>query len=157
MQMKPALNRSVWILVIALLYSGIARGGVDGHVYWFSSTTSNLLNRSSVELASDHVERGIYFAHKALEKNLSQADSLIANHNLCIGYLFLDNASKATHFCARAFFLTLGTYQVVNKHGVLFLDASANGNVEPALTPLQVLVSNMQRQSPDESLAGLVE
>ena len=155
--MKTALNLTLLLLVLALSNSGIGRAAVADNIYWYSSDTSNVLNRSSVELATGHIERGIYFAHKALEKNLSRADTMIANHNLCIGYLLMENTSMATRFCARAFFLSLGPYEVVNKHGALRLkETEYYKESQSKMSPVEVLVSNMQQQYPDNSLAGLM-
>ena len=63
----------------------------------------------------------------------------------------------ATRFCARAFFLSLGPYEVVNKHGALRLkETEYYKESQSKMSPVEVLVSNMQQQYPDNSLAGLM-
>jgi len=66
---------------------------------WFNSKTSPQVNRSTIALAGGHLRRGAYYARVALNDGLSEADQLIANHNLCLAYLGLGQGQHAAHYC----------------------------------------------------------
>lgn len=149
--MKQTLNRIGLIFILALVNVSIARAEHDidlRGVFGFTSSTSSLLNRSSIELATKHVNRSIRFAYKALEKKLNPMDELIANHNLCIAYLASDKTEMATQYCARAFELAQGPYSVVKIRGAFRLQGiDVNDTAQTTLSPVQVIVSNIQQQN----------
>jgi hypothetical protein len=73
----------------------------DVSTIWFNSKSSPQVNRSTMALAGGHLRRGAYYARVALKDGLSEADQLIANHNLCLAYLGLGQDQHAAHFCTR--------------------------------------------------------
>jgi hypothetical protein len=145
--MKQILNRSFLVLIFTLVYVNTVQANQSiesRNLIWFSSSTSSLLNRSSVELATNHVNRGIQFVHKALEKKLNPMDELIANHNLCIGLLASNKTEFATKYCARAFELAEDSFRVVKIRGAFILqEAGANNNRQATLPPMQAIVGNI--------------
>ncbi|MCH9048998.1 MAG: hypothetical protein IH836_08700 [Proteobacteria bacterium] len=159
--MKQILNRISLVLILTLANTSIAQadyGSDQRDVFWFSSSTSSLLNRSSVELATKHVGRGIQFAHQALAKELNPMDELIAYHNLCIGYLASDRPEYASQFCARAFELAQGPYSVIKIRGALRLQGlDKNDITQITLSPLEVIISNIQQQKSGTRLTLLMK
>ena len=158
--MKQTLNRIGLVIILTLMNTSIAQadyGSDQRDVFWFSSSTSSLLNRSSVELATKHVIRGVRFAYQALAKELNSTDELIAYHNLCIGYLASDRPEYASQFCARAFELAQGPYNVIKIRGALRLqEISVDNNTQTTLSPLEVIVSNIQQQKLETRLTLLL-
>lgn len=148
--MKQAINRMTLIILLSLSFSNgaLAGHGVDNReIAWFSSSTSPLLNRSSVELAKNHLNRGILLAHKALEKELDPMDELIANHNLCIAYLALGKPDISTQYCVRTFKLAQGPYKVVKVRGAYQLQGeNITNDKQTTLSPTEFVVSNILLQ-----------
>ena len=129
-------------------------GIVQGDISWFTSSTSSMLNRSSVELATNHVNRGIQFAYRALSEKLNPADELVAYHNLCIGYLASDRPDYASNFCTRSRELAQGPYIVVKIRGAFKLQSlDTNDDYQTTFSALQLIVSNIQQQSSDTGLS----
>ena len=159
--MKQTLNRIGLVLILTLANISIAQaqhGIVQGDISWFTSSTSSLLNRSSVELATNHTNRGIQFAYQALAEKLNPMNELIAYHNLCIGYLASDRPEYATKFCVRAHELAQGPYKVVKIRGAFRLQSlDESGAIESKLSPLQVVTENIQQYSPDTRLSLLTK
>jgi len=155
--MKQTLNRIGLVLILTLTNISMAQaqhGVVEGDIFWFTSNTSSLLNRSSVELATNHANRGIQFAHQALAEKLNPADELIAYHNLCIGYLASDRLEYAAEFCTNAKELAQRPYSVVKIRGAFKLQSSDidDGSLT-TLSALQMIVSNIQQQGSDTRLS----
>ena len=159
--MKQTINRIGLVLLLTLSYANVAladHGIEQRDIAWFSSNTSHLLNRSSVELAKNHVNRGIRFAYKALEKKLDPMDELIANHNLCMAYLALDKSDISTQYCVRAFKLAQGPYKVVKIRGAFQLqDNNVNNDKQTTLSPTQFVVSNILLQDSQTGLTLLMD
>jgi len=133
-------------------------GIVQGDITWFTSSTSSMLNRSSVELATNHVNRGIQFAYRAMTEKLSPTDELVAYHNLCIGYLASDRPEYAVEFCTRAKELAQGTYTVAKIRGAFRLqEVDVNDGTQITLSAMQVIVSNIQQQGSDTRLSLLTK
>jgi len=155
--MKQTLNRIGLVLIITLANVTIAQaqhGIVQGDIAWFTSSTSSMLNRSSVELASNHTNRGIQFAYRAMAEKLNPADELVAYHNLCIGYLASDRSDYAGNFCTRARELAQGPYTVVKIRGAFKLQSlDMSDDSQTRLSALQLIVSNIQQQSSDIRLS----
>ena len=95
---------------------------------WFSTTTSALLNRSSTALATNHISRGIRLAHQALQNELLLSDQLIANHNLCIGFLSIGATEMANPYCMRAAEYAQLPFNITNTRGAYFLSEKLNEN-----------------------------
>jgi hypothetical protein len=113
-----------------------------------------MLNRSSVELATNHANRGIQFAYRALSEKLNPADELIAYHNLCIGYLASDRPEYAVDFCTRAKELAQGTYAIERIRGAFRLrEADGSDGTQLTLSAMQVIVNNIQQQSSDTRIS----
>jgi hypothetical protein len=145
--MKQILKQvSIVLILIAMGPSMVMAGYADDQpdVVWFSTSTSGLVNRSSMEMASNHTNRSIRFALKALEKGLSLPDELIANHNLCIAYLVTDKAELATKYCARTFKIAQGSLSVLKIRGAYHLSEEDNPKESRSTSSLiQLLVSNV--------------
>jgi hypothetical protein len=163
--MKQTLNKIGLVLILTLLNNSVVQaqhGIVQGDITWFTSSTSSMLNRSSVELATNHANRGIHFAYRALTETLNPADELVAYHNLCIGYLASDRPEYAVEFCSLSKELAQGSYNVVKIRGAFRIQESdvnsdMNDNQQPALSAMQVIVSNIQQQYPDTRLSLLMK
>lgn len=156
--MKTIIRASL-VVMLTLTNVGIAQADQaikQGEQIWFTSSTSGLLNRSSVELATEHYERSIRFANKALEKNLFPADALVANHNLCIAYLASDKAESATPYCAKAIEFAQEPYAIVKVRGAYRLQEESVA-IDTTVSPLQIVVSNIQQQYPEIRLALLMK
>ncbi len=155
--MKQILNRIGLVLIITLVNVTIAQaqhGIVQGDIAWFTSSTSSMLNRSSVELASNHVNRGIQFAYRAMAEKLNPADELVAYHNLCIGYLASDRPDYAVEFCTLAKELAQGPYTVAKIRGAFHLhEIDVSDGAQLTLSAMQVIVNNIQQQSSDTRLS----
>ena len=160
--MKQTINRIGLVLILTLTNISVsqAQGSiVQGDITWFTSSTSSMLNRSSVELATNHVNRGIQFAYRAMAEKLNPMDEFIAYHNLCVGYLASDRPVYAHQFCARAFELAQGPYSIVKIRGALRLQGITTGNntMQKILSPVQVIVSNIQQQNAEAHLTLLMK
>jgi len=159
--MKQTLNRIGLVLILTLANISIAQaqnGIIQDDISWFTSNTSSLLNRSSVELATKHTNRGIRLAYQALSEKLNPVDELVAYHNLCIGYMASDRPEYASEFCIRAFELAQGPYNVTKIRGAFRLqEIDVNNSTHSALTPVRMLVSNIQVQNTETRLALLLK
>ncbi len=157
--MNQILNRICLVFILTLTNISVAQaqhGIVQGHISWFTSNTSTLLNRSSVELATNHIKRGIKFAYQALAEKLNPADELLAYHNLCIGYLASDRPEDAAGFCTNAKELAQGPYNVVKIRGAFKIQSSdMNDDPQTILSSMQVILSNFQQQNSDTRLSFL--
>ena len=117
-----------------------------------------MLNRSSVELATNHTSRGIQFAYRALAEDLNPVDELVAYHNLCIGYLASDRPEYAADFCSLTRELAQGSYNVVKIRGAFRIqDSDVNDEHQATLSAVQVIVSNIQQQYPDTRVSLLMK
>ena len=155
--MKQTLNRISLVVILTLTNISVTQaqhGIVQGDIAWFTSSTSSMLNRSSVELATNHANRGIQFAYRALSEKLNPADELIAYHNLCIGYLASDRPEYAVDFCTRAKELAQGTYAIERIRGAFRLrEADGSDGTQLTLSAMQVIVNNIQQQSSDTRIS----
>ena len=159
--MKQTINRIGLVVILTLTNISVSQaqhGIVQGDIAWFTSSTSSMLNRSSVELATNHTNRGIQFAYRAMAEKLNPADELVAYHNLCIGYLASDRPEYAAEFCAQAKELAQGPYAVAKIRGAFHLqELDANDDAQKTLSALQVIVSNIQQQSSDTRISLLMK
>jgi hypothetical protein len=159
--MKQTINRIGLVIILTIANANMAQAThstIQDDISWFTSSTSSLLNRSSMDLATKHLNRGIKIAHQAIENQLNPADRLIANHNLCIGYLAADKAALASQYCASAHDLAQGSYRVAKIRGAFRLQAiDIKNSTDLTLTPSQVLVRNIQIQSTETRLALLMK
>jgi hypothetical protein len=159
--MKQTINTIGLILILTLANNSVAQaqhGVVQGDITWFTSESSSMLNRSSVELATNHTSRGIQFAYRALAEDLNPADELVAYHNLCIGYLASDRPEYAADFCALTRELAQGSYNVVKIRGAFRIqDSDVNDEHQTTLSAMQVIVSNIQQQYPDTRVSLLIK
>ncbi len=159
--MKQIINRIGLVILLTLSYLNIVMADQrieHGIIGWFSSPTSNLLNRSSLELATNHVIRGIRFAHESLESDLNPMDELIANHNLCMGYLALDKVDISAQYCIRTFKLAQGPYSIEKTRGAYHLQESdVIADSKTTLTPTLMVASNILQQNPQTRLTVLID
>lgn len=155
--MKQTINRIGLVLILTLTNISVSQaqhGIVQGDIAWFTSSTSSMLNRSSVELATNHTNRGIQFAYRAMAEKLNPADELVAYHNLCIGYLASDRPEFAVEFCAQAKELAQESYAVAKIRGAYYLqEIDINVANQKKLSALQVIVGNIQLQSSDTRIS----
>ena len=147
--MKRIRKQILLILILIAMNPSVVMASYSDNqpdIIWFSTSTSGLVNRSSMEMATNHASRGIRLALKALEKELRLTDELIANHNLCIAYLVTDKPERATQYCARTFQIAQGSLSVSKIRGAYRLSED-NGSNESRSTPslFQLLVSNVQQ------------
>lgn len=116
---------------------------------WFSTTTSALLNLSSTALATNHISRGIRLAHQALQNELLLSDQLIANHNLCVGFLSMGETEVANSYCMRATVYAQLPFNIIHTRGAYFLSEKLNKN-NTALrvdTLFHQVLSNIEHQN----------
>ena len=155
--MKQTLNRISLVLILTFTNATMAQaqqGIIQGDISWFTSSTSIMLNRSSLELATNHANRGIQFAYRAMTEKLNPADELVAYHNLCIGYLASDRPDYAVDYCTHATELAQGPYTVVKIRGAFKLQSiDMKDGSQKTLSALQLIVSNIQQQSSDIRLS----
>jgi len=158
--MKQILNKIGLVLILILTNNSVAQaqhGVIQGDITWFTSDSSSMLNRSSVELATNHTSRGIQFAYRALAEDLNLVDELVAYHNLCIGYLASDRPEYASEFCALTRERAQGPYTVVKIRGAFRIqESNANNEQQETLSAMQVIVSNIQQQYTDTRLSLVV-
>jgi hypothetical protein len=159
--MKQTINTIGLVLILTLTNNSVAQaqhGVVQGDITWFTSDSSSMLNRSSVELATNHTSRGIQFAYRALAEDLNPVDELVAYHNLCIGYLASDRTEYAADFCSLTRELAQGSYNVVKIRGAFRIqDSDVNDEHQATLSAMQVIVSNIQQQYPDTRVSLLMK
>ncbi len=159
--MKQTINRIGLVLILTLTNISVSQAQdsiVQGDITWFTSSTSSMLNRSSLELATNHVNRGIQFAYRAMTEKLNPADELVAYHNLCIGYLASDRHEYAVEFCTRAKELAQGPYIVAKIRGAFRLqEVDVNDGTQITLSAMQVVVGNIQQQGSDTRLSLLTK
>ncbi len=159
--MRQIINTIGLVLFLTLTNNSVAQaqhGVVQGNITWFTSDSSSMVNRSSVELATNHTSRGIQFAYRALAEKLNPVDELVAYHNLCIGYLASDRPEYAVEFCAITKELAQVSYNVVKIRGAFRIQKSdVSDNQQIALSAMQVIVSNIQQQYPDIRLSLLMK
>ena len=115
----------------------------------FSTFTSALLNRSSTELAINHIGRGLRLAHQALEQDLSQSDRMIANHNLCMGYLRSGETEAAKPYCTLATELAQQSFNISKVRGAYYLSENVQKIDAQSTNPiLQVVLDNIGQHNP---------
>ena len=125
---------------------------------WFSTTTSALLNRSSTALATNHISRGIRLAHQALHNELLLSDQLIANHNLCVGFLSTGETDVANPYCVRATEYAQLPFNIIHTRGAYFLSEKLNEN-NTALrvdSLFQLVLSNIEHQNVNLQLSLVI-
>lgn len=124
---------------------------------WFSTTTSALLNRSSTELATNHISRGIRLAHQALQNELLLSDQLIASHNLCIGFLSMGETEMANPYCMRATEYSQLPFNIIYTRGAYFLSEKAEDNSTPGLDSLfHLVLSNIEHLNANLQLSLVI-
>jgi len=126
--MKLVYKTICTVTILMMMNSAVAQEARDSENHetlWFSTTTSSLLNRSSTELATNHISRGIRLAHQAIQNDLVLSDQLIANHNLCVGFLSSDETETAKPYCARATELAQQPFNLFKIRGAYFLSEKA--------------------------------
>ena len=125
---------------------------------WFSTTTSALLNRSSTALATNHISRGIRLAHQALQNELLLSDQLIANHNLCVGFLSIGETEVANPYCMRATEYAQLPFNIINTRGAYFLSEKLNDN-HTALrgdSLFHLVLSNIEHENANSQLSLVI-
>ena len=77
----------------------VGKENIEAGVNWIILGESPLLDRSSKYLHKGQVKRGLRYARKALQRQLSPEGLKIAHHNLCLGYLSLGEEQNAVSHC----------------------------------------------------------
>jgi hypothetical protein len=121
----------------------------DNHeTTWFSTSTNALLNRSSTALATQHISRGLRLAHQAMQQELVLSDQLIANHNLCVGYLSTGETATAKLYCAQTKELALQALNIIKVRGAYFLTEKAMvSDVQISSSLFHVVLNNIECQT----------
>jgi len=150
--MKQTFKTIGLVIILTSMNTAMARAGErsdQDDIHWFSSSTSTLLNRSSVALGNNRIDRGVRFAYQALAGKLHPADEFIAYHNLCIGHLASGRAEDASQACAHAFELAQEPYAIIKVRGTLRLQGrnAKNSGRQEISSPAQVMVRNIQCQN----------
>ncbi|MDB4303341.1 hypothetical protein N9934_00935 [Desulfosarcina sp.] len=125
---------------------------------WFSTTTSALLNRSSSALATNHICRGIRLAHQALQNELLLSDQLIANHNLCVGFLRMGETEMANPYCMRATEYAQLPFNIIRTRGAYFLSEKLDENYTTLRgdSLFQLVLSNIEHQNVNLQLSLVI-
>jgi|GEM_PF-870253 len=138
-------------------------GPANGHTgnntpVWFSTSTSALLNRSSTALATNHISRGIRLAHQALHNELLLSDQLIANHNLCVGFLNMGETEVANPYCMRATEYAQLPFDIIHTRGAYFLSEKLNENHTAVRgdSLFQLVLSNIEHQNVNLQLSLVI-
>lgn len=154
--MKILLKAIFLFTILVTMNNSLAkevRTGIDASV-WFSTTTSALVNRSSTALATNHINRGIRLAYQALQNELILSDQLIANHNLCVGFLSMGETGMANPYCMRATEYAQLPFTIINTRGAYFLSEETKRNNTRGIDSLfHLVLSNIKRQNPDIQLS----
>lgn len=111
-------------LIVFLLYISASNALAENsqeRTLWFFSETSNLLNRSSHELATNRAQRGIRLLKKALKTNLSTGDKFIAEYNLCMAHQLEQNVPLSGFKCLQVNTLAQTKYNIKKVRGTLRL------------------------------------
>jgi hypothetical protein len=159
--MKNSLM-TIWMIAIAVIMNtAMAQENQNAdspEVLWFSTSTSGLLNRSSTEMATQHTRRGIRLAHKALHNELVLSDQLIANHNLCMGYLSTGDSETAKSYCARMVELAQQAFNIIKIRGAYFLTEKAMvSDAQVSSSLFYVVLRNIERQNSNVQLSLLIK
>lgn len=149
------------IVVAVIMNTAMAQENhsVDSlEITWFSTSTSGLLNRSSTEMATQHIRRGIRLARKALQNELVLSDQLIANHNLCMGYLSTGETETAKSYCARMVELAQQAFNIIKIRGAYFLTEKAMvSDAQVSSSLFHVVLRNIERQNSNVQLSLLIK
>lgn len=125
---------------------------------WFSTTTSMLLNRSSTALATNHISRGIRLAHQALQNELLLSDQLIANHNLCVGFLSMGETEMAKPYCMQTTEYAQLPFNIIHTRGAYYLSEklNENNNILRDGSLFQLVLSNIEHQKVNLQLSLVI-
>jgi hypothetical protein len=150
--------KTIWTVVILVMMNNAIALEVhetDNHeITWFSTSTNTLLNRSSTALATQHVSRGIRLAHQAMQKELALSDQLIANHNLCVGYLSTGETATAKSYCAQTKVLALQAFNIIKIRGAYFLTEKAMiSDAQISSSLFHVVLNNLECQNSNAQLS----
>ena len=97
------ISQLVLMLIIMLPMQTVVSNEInyDG-INWVVLGESPLLDRSTQYLHKGQTARGLRYARKALQRQLSLRERQIAHHNLCLGYVSQDQMEKAEEHCQYA-------------------------------------------------------
>jgi len=158
--MKQTLKTPGLVIILASMNPVMAQTdyrGAQDPIHWFSSSTSALLNRSSVALGKHRIDRGVRLAQRALAGKLNPADQFIAYHNLCLGHLATGRPEDVSQACARAFELAQRPYTIVKLRGTWRIYGSDTGEhgAQATPSPAQVMAGNILHRDTDTCLDQL--
>lgn len=142
-------NKSIWAIVILVVMNNalaldVSDAGSD-EIFWLSSSTNTLLTRSSTALATQHYNRGIRLAQRALQTELNVTDQLIANHNLCIGYLSTGNDESGKSYCEQTKELAQLSFNLIRVRGAYYLaDQNLHSYSRETLSLSNVVLRNIE-------------
>ena len=155
--MKHLIN-TIWTVVFLVMMNNamaVEINETDNHeVLWFSTSTNSLLSRSSTALATQHISRGLRLAHQAMQQELVLSDQLIANHNLCVGYLSTGETETAKSYCALTKELALQAFNIIKVRGAYFLTEKAIlSDAQISSSLFHVVLNNIERQNSNTQLS----
>lgn len=150
--------KTIWVVVILMMMNNAMALEIhetDNHeVLWFSTSTNTLLNRSSTALATQHISRGLRLAHQAVQQELVLSDQLIANHNLCVGYLSTGETETAKSYCALTKELALKAFNIIKVRGAYFLTEKVTlSDSQISASLFHVVLNNIECKNSNSQLS----
>lgn len=89
------------LVSIMLGISMVHANEMSTDVNWIMAGDSPSIDRSASYLARGKLEQGIRYAVKALKRNQSATDQLIATHNLCLALTLNGQENEAQGYCEK--------------------------------------------------------
>lgn len=143
---------TIWSVVLLVIMNNAMaleiQDSDDHETTWFSTSTNATLNRSSTALATQHVNRGLRLAHQAMQTKMLLSDQLIANHNLCVGYLKKDEAGTAKPYCDKTKNLAQQSFNISKVRGAYYLtEKTLIGTTQVSSSLMNVVLNNIEQQN----------
>jgi hypothetical protein len=134
--------KTIWTVVILVMMNNAMAQEIhetDNHeVLWFSTSTNALLR----------------LAHQAMQQELVLSDQLIANHNLCVGYLSTEETATAKLYCEQTKELALQALNIIKVRGAYFLTEKAMvSDVQISSSLFHVVLNNIECQNSNTQLS----
>jgi hypothetical protein len=89
-----------------------------------------------------------------MQKELALSDQLIANHNLCVGYLGTGETATAKSYCAHTKVLALQAFNIIKVRGAYFLTEKAMvSDAQISSSLFHVVHNNIECQNSNTQLS----
>jgi hypothetical protein len=90
----------IQLLTTFLLGIGLAQADeASTDIRWIMTGDSPSVDRSSTYLANGNIDQGIRYAMKALQRDLSATNELLATHNLCLAMILKGQQDEGQVYC----------------------------------------------------------